>query len=494
MEQQHTHDRTRKLSSDPMGNLPHDHNILHFGVGGFHRAHQAHYLQRLNDLEVPGEQHWSIIGACILEQDKEFVERMKAQDFTYTLKTTGTSGEVTVASISTISKMYYGPLQAQELIALIASDQVGVISFTITEGGYMIDSATGGFLINHPMIQQDLESPSVPKTVFGYLAQGLQLRRENKAGNLIMLSCDNVQENGHVLQNSLESFLESYDSSLVSYVREHLSFPNSMVDRITPVTTNGDKTRFENEFGYKDECLVVSEDFCQWIMECPGQGLFPKLDLVGVKMVEDVRPYEKMKLRMLNGGHSLVGFLGKAMGYAYIHEAVNDPLISKLFDQYLEDEVIPGLDSLEDMDYRVYAKTVKERFGNELLADSTDRIISYSSAKIPKFVLPVLEDRWSHKRNGDISSLILAAWWYYLKERTGEDRIMEVKDEQWERLSAIFSQPMEKSVVAFLAIEEIFGSLGKLPEIHARVLEHSMTITSDGMAQAISKILKPHNR
>lgn len=494
MKQQHNEDRKRELLKDPLGNLPHDHNILHFGVGGFHRAHQAHYLQRLNDLEIPGEQPWSIIGACILEQDREFVEKMEAQDFTYTLKTSGTSGEVTVESISTISKMYYGPLQTQELIALIASDQVGVISFTITEGGYMTDSATGGFLINHPLIQQDLKSPAVPKTVFGYLAQGLQLRRENNAGRLIMLSCDNVQENGHVLQNSLESFLRYYDSSLVPYVREQLSFPNSMVDRITPFTTDADKRRFENEFGYKDECLVVSEDFCQWIMEWPEQGLFPKLDLVGVKMVDDVRPYEKMKLRILNGGHSLVGFLGKAMGYAYIHQAVKDPLISKLFDQYLEDEVIPGLGPLEEMDYTAYAKTVKKRFGNELLADSTDRIISYSSAKIPKFVLPVLEERWSHKRNGDISCLILAAWWHYLEERTGEGRAMEVKDEQWERLRGIFSKPGKKSIIEFLAVEEIFGSIGKLPEIHAQVSEHIGSITREGMAQAITKILKPHKR
>lgn len=462
--------------------------ILHFGVGGFHRSHQALYFQKLIEKDSDKYGSWSIIGANILPQDKTFVDKMRQQDFLYTLKSTSSDGRQEIKLMSILTDILFGLSDAEQIINCIASSRTKLITFTITEGGYMIDEATGNFDIEHPDIIADLTGEGLPKTVFGYLARGLAKRQEAGEMDITLLSCDNIQENGLVLRKALLSFLELYDNDVRRYVEEKVVFPNCMVDRITPAVTQEHRDQFESEMGFKDNGLVISEDFCQWIIEKPVGPNFPPLEEVGVKMVSDVKPYEKMKLRVLNGGHSLVGLLGKALGYSYIHEAVKDEQISKVFDQYLKQEVIPSLDSIEGISFTRYSQSVKSRFGNDLIKDDTDRIISFSSAKLPKFILPVMEDGLKTERTTNISALIVAAWYIYLKKLVNTGRTQEITDALKNKWIELFSQSRDNSIEDFLQMKEVFGNLGRRKEVVENVKRLTSIIELSGMSKAIEVV------
>ena len=465
--------------------------VLHFGVGGFHRSHQALYFQQLLQKDADKYESWTIIGANILPQDKIFVDKMRRQDFLYTLKSTSFEGRQEVRVMSILQNILFGPDEAAQIIDRIASSDTKLISFTITEGGYMTDEATGAFDAQHPDILHDLTGEGVPKTIFGYLARGLARRKEAGEKELTLLSCDNIQENGLVLKKALLSFLELYDKKLKAYVQNWLTFPSCMVDRITPVVTQSDREQFEAQMGYRDDGLVISEDFCQWIIEEPVGPYFPALNQVGVMMVADVKPYEKMKLRVLNGGHSLVGLLGKALGYTYIHEAVKDELISQVFDRYVNQEVIPGLDPIEGVSFADYARSVKSRFGNELIKDDTDRIISYSSAKLPKFILPVMQDALVDEKPIHITALIIAAWHQYLKKLIATGSSADITDDMKDHWIALFNDAGENSLEVFLKTGKVFGNLGNRPQVIAQVRTFTDMIERNGMSKAIELVLTP---
>ncbi|MCB0743234.1 MAG: mannitol dehydrogenase family protein, partial [Ignavibacteriae bacterium] len=308
------------------------------------------------------------------------------------------------------------------------------------------------------------------------------------AGKLILLSCDNIQGNGDVLKIALLTFLNAYDETLVPYVKEQIDFPNSMVDRITPTTTEIDKIDFEYKYGYNDKCLVICEDFLQWIIEKDESVDFPPLESVGVVFTDDVKPYEEMKLRVLNGGHSLVGLLGSALNYNYIHEAVKNEQISKLFDYYMDYDVIPSLSKISNVDYRAYVYQVKNRFGNKLIKDSVDRIISFSSSKIPKFVLPVINNSLSSNKISIGSMLILAAWWHYLNELIAKQQFGKIQDINRDAWISVFSSG--NSVEAFLNRQDIFGDIGNNIQVVNQVKKLVNMINSKGMVATCNYVLK----
>lgn len=464
--------------------------IVHFGIGGFHRSHQAYALQRLIQQAPELYSAWTICGVCILPQDKAFVDNMKQQDLLYSLRVSASGMKEEVTVMNVITNLLFGPEDHEEIIESIARPATQIISFTITEGGYNIDGATGAFLIGHPDIQHDLNPANRPKTVFGYLARGLKMRREAEAGVLTLMSCDNIQENGEVLQQALYSFLDRFDVSLIAYANANILFPNSMVDRITPVTQEEDRQKLEDIYGYRDECLVVCEPFFQWVIEKDKLGRFPPLEKAGVSLVADVRPYEKMKLGVLNGGHSLAGLIGKAMGYTYIYEAMNDERISALYDLYNRYEVIPSLAPLEDVSYEAYATKVKERFSNALIKDTTDRIISGSTAKIPKFILPVIHQQLSRRENATIGALVLASWWDYLDrqiEAGTQENIDDPAREEWRQL---FQENPEDTLPAFINKADVFGDLGK-QELFCKTLKHYAALIRDkGILSACEEAIK----
>lgn len=467
------------------------HHIIHFGTGNFHRAHQAYAIQALNNLDGQTDK-WVITGACILPGDKAFTDKMKAANNSYTLSMQGADGNTTLQKIMVYDEILFGPEDYAELIQKLAAQQVSVISMTITEGGYN-RKESGEFDFENAAIRNDLIAGNAPQTVFGYLSRAFEIRNKYADDHIILLSCDNLQENGKVLKQSLTDFITEYNPELLKYIEQSVEFPNSMVDRITPITTKEDIDAFEKKHGYRDECLVQAEDYFQWVIEKPEKGIFPALDkIAGVEFTEDVRPYERMKLGILNGGHSLTGFTGRALGYNYIHESVKDERIDLLFSNYIYQEVIPQLEEIPGVEYKLYFNTVKKRFGNKLINDSVERIISDSTSKIPKFILPVINKQIETNGNYNIGAFIIACWWNYIYEMFLSGITDEIKDPlkiQWLEV-LIKEKPLEE----FLSYNSVFGSLSSSEEFKEKVINFSNLIRQTGMENAISVALKTYNK
>lgn len=464
--------------------------IVHFGIGGFHRSHQAFALQKLIRLSPDKYGEWQICGVCIMPGDADLVKKLKQQDLYYSLKMSG-EGEDEVMVINSISHLLFGGGQHDEIINRIARPETKIVSFTITEGGYNLDEATGTFNFSHPDIQSDLTAANPPKTIFGYLGHAIRKRKEQQLGALILLSCDNVQENGNVLKKALTAYLNVYDAGLLDYANESLIYPNSMVDRITPQTTDTDKDNFSNTYGYRDECLVTSEKYFQWVIEKDKLFDFPPLEMAGVEFVDDVKPYERMKLSILNGGHSLAGFIGEALNYTFIHEAINDPVISTLFDLYAQQEVIPALNPLKNVDYSAYVTSVKNRFSNRLIKDSVYRIISGSTAKVPKFILPVLLYQSAGNKKYDIGALIIAAWWHYLDSRI-HNNIAQIEDPGKGEWASLFNVHTDDTPDAFIRRKDVFGAIADDAAFQETFKEYAKLIKTKGMNYACEKAIKSY--
>jgi mannitol 2-dehydrogenase len=435
--------------------------ILHMGVGNFHRSHQAYIFQKLRTLNPALYGSWAATGVCFLPSDRDLVKKMRQQDGLYHLKMSAPSGDDTACLIDSIRSILHIEDQSDYAMVLekIADSDTKIISFTITEGGYNIDFDKYTFNFDNPLIIADLQNKHQPKTVFGVLAKGLAMRKERNAGAVTLLSCDNILKNGQALKFALMSFVEQYDQSLLEWVSSNVQFPNSMVDRITPAATENDLELFKDRYGISDTCLVVSESYFQWVIEAGTESILYPLSEVGVAFVQDVNPYEEMKLSILNGGHTLVGLLGDALGHEFINQAVGEASISNLYDRYIFKEVIPVLKAIENVNFEAYYAVVKERFANRLIRDSTARIISGSSDKIPKFILPVIEGQLKHGSDQiDIGVFVIALWWFYLNKQFTKNSMADVVDNLKEIWMDIFKDA-ERSALDFIAYRPVFGAL-----------------------------------
>lgn len=472
------------------GALDVENQIVHIGIGGFHRSHQAFALAKLINTDPEQYQKWQITGVGLMPNDLKLVEHFNQQDHIYALRTIAYDKKEKTYLISTIKDMLHSSLNTQGIIDKIANPNTKIISFTITEGGYLVDFDKNQFQIDNVDIQYDLQHRGRPRTVFGFLAAGLAARMAQGGTPLIMMSCDNILGNGDVLRLALLSFLEAYDPQIREWVASEFTFPNSMVDRITPITTEKDKDNFEEQYGLRDNCLVVSEDFFQWVIEMPAShDDFPPLDQVGVQFVQHVAPYEGMKLGILNAGHTLVGLLGDAFGYDRIHDAVQDRTIWKLFELFVDKEVIPVLEPIDGVDFKQYFEQVRTRFANPMINDSTARIISGTSDKFPKFVLPTIQKQL--KRNDsriDISALIVALWWKYLNKQMWDDNMAYVQDSLKEEWLRVFQDELD-SADEFLAYSPVFGELSDITNFNSKYKDAIAAIRENRLGQYIDTIL-----
>lgn len=306
------YDRTQLMNS-----------IVHIGVGAFHRAHQALYLD--NYFHQTRDRHWGICGVGLLEQDKRLRDAFQAQDCLYTLVERAPAGD-SAQIIASINRYLFAPDNRQAVIEALAAPECRIVTLTITEAGYYYIEGSGEFDVNHPTIQHDLQHPEAPIGTFGFLSAALERRRNQGLPPFTVLSCDNLQGNGAIARNMLTAFAELRDPHLARWITENVAFPNSMVDRITPATTELDKMMVAEKFGIDDACPVVAEPFIQWVIEdsfCAGR---PDWETVGVQMTSDVHPYELMKIRLLNASHLLIGYLGVLAGYRYVDEVMADPV------------------------------------------------------------------------------------------------------------------------------------------------------------------------
>jgi mannitol 2-dehydrogenase len=431
--------------------------IVHIGVGGFHRAHQAFFIDQV--LQLQQRNGWGICGVALLDTDRKIIDTLASQDGLYTLMITESDGTLSSRVIGSIVEYLFAPENPEAVLGKMADPDIKIITLTITEGGYNFNAATGEFLIKEPSIQKDLKNPENPKTVFGYITQALKRRRDRGVPGLTIQSCDNIQKNGDIIKKMLMAYVREAEPELVEWIQKQVTFPNCMVDRITPVTTLSDIGKLKSVYGIADEWPVVCEPFIQWVIEDNYSNGRPDLESVGVQFVPDVEPYEKMKIRLLNAGHSLLGFLGTLYGCNTVDETVRIPLFRNFLREFMDHEVTPVLGKTEGIIIEDYKDSLIQRFGNPNIKDQLSRICLESSAKIPKFLLPTIKEQL--KSGGQIkrSTLIVAAWCRYLELAGTTGYNYKIVD----KMGAVLHDSAIASIggdpLAFLKNESVFNDM-----------------------------------
>ncbi len=433
--------------------------IVHIGVGGFHRSHQAYYIHQL--IQQFGEMQWGICGLGLRPADVKIREVLKQQDGLYALVTQSPDGEVTAEVIGAISDYIYALESPIAAIEKMAHPDTKIVSLTITEGGYNFNPNTGDFNFENPEIQLEIQDSSQPKTVFGFLTAALKKRRAEGLPAFTILSCDNIQHNGDVAKKMLLSFTQKQDAGLADWIEKEVCFPNTMVDRITPVTTQSTIDYLQEHYQLNDQWPVVCEPFIQWVIEDRFSNGRPPLEQLGVQFVPDVTPYEKMKIRLLNAGHSVLGIPGAIFGHPTINACMEDVVFARFMREFMDKEATPVLGVIEGMDLTKYKDSLEERFANPNIKDGVSRICSESSAKLPKFLIPTIVENLAAGGSIQFGTFILAAWAYYShKGLDQKGRSIEIIDARQEELHR-YAKGYEEHNSSFLSIADIFGKLAE---------------------------------
>ncbi len=460
--------------------------IVHVGVGGFHRAHQASYLDDL--LRMSDATGWSLCGVALLPRDERIFRAMRQQDCLYTV-VRRSRAEDSAQVIGSIMEILYAPENPEAVIERMASPECRIVSLTITEGGYYFNQGTGRFDDHHPDIVHDLSDHAHPVGVFGYLAEALLRRKSRGIKPFTLQSCDNLQSNGDVLKTMFLEFSRLRDPALAAWLSEQGAFPNSMVDGIVPATTDALKDLVRERWGIDDAWPVVTETWRQWVIEdrfCDGR---PEWEKAGAQMTHDVLPYEKMKLRLLNAGHQALGYIGVLCGHSFVHETMEDERIRALVRAMMDLDVTPILSTVPGMDLDAYKDSLIERFGNPAIGDQLARIVQEGSARIPKFVLPSIVDQLS--RGGSISrlSFTVAAWFRYLTGLDDKGAPLPMSEPMIETLGAL-ARKGGSDPRSLLSLHSLFGEV--LPNSTVFVEEvgsHLRTFYEKGAEAALARVL-----
>lgn len=383
--------------------------IVHFGVGNFHRAHQAMYLDRLMNRGLARD--WAICGVGLLERDARMRDALLGQDGLYTLTLRHPDGTDEVSVIGSIPRFLYAPEQPDAVLAQLVSPDVRIVSLTITEGGYVADPINGRNPEDDPLVAAEVAGGlAQPRTAFGWIVAALRERRARGIAPFTVLSCDNVPANGQVCRLSVEGVARLVDPQLAEWIAAEVAFPDTMVDRITPATAPADLDRARETLGVEDAWPVASEPFTQWVVEDHFPAGRPPLEQVGVTLTADVEPYEAIKLRLLNGAHQAMAYLGQLAGFTYVDEACTDPRFAGFVRAYIEREGAPTLTVPDGFDLPGYIGQLFERFGNPQVRDPLARLSVDTSNRIPKFVLPVVADRLAAGSSCPVGAAVIAAW------------------------------------------------------------------------------------
>ncbi len=430
--------------------IPH---TLHIGVGSFHRAHQALYLDDL--LAMPDTERWGECGVGVLPSDIRMRDALAPQDFLYTLAERSATTQ-TARVIGSVTGFLYTPGDPEATLEQMAAPETRIISLTITEGGYFIDEGTGDFLADHPAIRHDLEHPHQPSSSIGLLAEALHRRRTRGLPPCTIMSCDNLQENGRVISRVLRAYASLTDPALEGWIATNVAFPNSMVDRITPATTPADIAWLRTRFGIDDAWPVVTEPFKQWVIEDTFSNGRPQWERVGAQFTTDVASFEIMKMRLLNGSHLAMAYLGALIGYTYVQDIMADPLIVSFIRSFME-EVTPVVPAISGISIPAYKQSLIERFSNPTINDQTTRICSEGSAKLPKWLLPSIQQLLDTGAPTRLLSLVVASWIFYLgRGEDGNGRPLAIVDARAAELTSV-ARAAGPDPRPMLAIQSIFG-------------------------------------
>ena len=441
--------------------------IVHIGPGAFHRAHQAAYV---DSYLARGDLSWGICTVGLLPGDTTIRDVLTEQDGLYSLFTVRPDGAEEARVVGSLVRHLHAPDDPGAVLAVMADPATRIVSLTITEGGYDVDEAS------------DLEDLTAPTSAFGFIVAALAMRRAAGTPPFTVLSCDNIQGNGHVAEDAVTDFAGRRDPELAAWITTHVAFPNSMVDRITPATT--DETRATaRQYGIEDRWPVRSESFTQWVVEDWFSAGRPELERVGVRFVPDVVPYEKLKLRLLNASHQAMSYLGLLSGATHVHEVCSDPLFVGFIRGYMHQEAIPTLDPVAGVDVAAYCEQLLARFASEAIRDTLARQVVDGSERISKFLLPVVADQL--QRGGSIKhcALVLAAWSRFL---AGETEIEPI-DRRLPGLRDAVAREHD-APGSFLAYRPVFGDLGSDPALRACFREARAALHHLGPRDAMAQL------
>jgi mannitol 2-dehydrogenase len=363
-----------------------------------------------------------------------------------------------VRAIGSIIDYVFAPDDPQAAVERMADPAIRIVSLTVTEGGYNVHPVTGAFDLSNPQVQADLADPEHPRTTFGLICAALKLRRERGITPFTVMSCDNIQGNGEVAQRMFTAHAAALDPEFGAWVEHEVPFPNSMVDRITPMTTDADRADNTREYGIEDAWPVICEDFVQWVLEDRFAAGRPPFEDAGVQLVDDVVPYELMKLRLLNASHQGLCYFGHLAGYRAVHDVVRNPLFSEFLLRYMDQEATPTLAPLPGVDLEAYKQTLINRFSNEHVADTVARLCAESSDRIPKWLMPVVRENLAADRPVELSAAIVASWARYADGTDENGQPIHVIDRLSEQLTATAKRNREDPD-AFIANRELFGDV-----------------------------------
>jgi mannitol 2-dehydrogenase len=460
--------------------------IVHIGVGNFHRSHEAMYIDTLMNSGVALD--WGICGIGLQPSNVAMRDALTAQDGLYTLVLRHGDGTWEARVIGSVTEYLFAPDDPEAAIEKMADPATRIVSLTVTEGGYYLDAVTGEFNGADEAIQADLRPGAVPSTVFGLVTEALARRRARDVPAFTILSCDNVQGNGHVSQRTFTAFARLRDPELADWITAHVRFPNCMVDRITPKTTDEDRAELSRRFGLDDRWPVLCEPFTQWVLEDDFADGRPPLEDAGVQIVPDVEPYELMKLRLLNASHQALAHPGRQVGYRYVHEVTTDPLFARFLLDYMTAEAIATLRPVPGVDLPGYASQLIERFSNPEVRDTVARLCANASDCIPKFLLPVIREQLA--AGGPIArSVAVVASWARDAEGTDESgEPHELDDDLAPQLQAA-ARRQRADVTAFLdGNRPVFGELADNPRFAATYREILASLFDRGVRSTLADL------
>ncbi|MEP6065857.1 MAG: mannitol dehydrogenase family protein [Paracoccaceae bacterium] len=445
--------------------------IVHLGVGAFQRAHQAVYVDDL----LTNDPRWGIVGASL--RSAATAQALNPQDGLYSVTTKSGDGE-SCRVVGSLQKVITAPDDPEALIVQMAEPNVRIVTMTVTEKGYCFDPSRDELDDTNPDIQHDLNHPNTPRSAPGFLVAALRRRMETKAGPFTVLSCDNLPQNGDVTRKVVTGLAQQIDPVLAKWIKDNVTFPATMVDRIVPATTPDDKIQVANALGVTDEWPIVTEPFGQWVIEdnfCAGR---PDFESVGAILTDDVHPFETMKLRMLNGSHSALAYRGALAGHTTVAQAIADPEIHAFISDMMQHEVAPNLNVPSGIDLAVYQSDLLARFSNPSLNHSLLQIATDGSQKLPQRILDPIRDRIAQGQSFDGLAQGVAYWIRFVTARQGNEYLFSLNDPLAEDLrpndiklgehsesllknTRIFGHDLPKSEPFMTAV---LGALSKLPQ------------------------------
>ncbi|OCG23971.1 D-mannonate oxidoreductase [Gilliamella sp. wkB108] len=429
--------------------------IVHLGFGAFHRAHQAVFA---DILATEYNSDWGYCEVNLIGGEKQ-IEDLKAQDFLFSVcemsydnwrtRVVGVAKEALHADVDGITK----------ILAVMTRPEIAIVSITVTEKGYCYLPASASIDTNNLLIKHDIENPTQPKTVPGVIVEALRLRKEMGLKPFTVMSCDNMPENGHVTRNVVLALAKQRDPSLADWIDQNVTFPSTMVDRIVPAVTPETMQKIQKQLGgIEDPAGVAGEPFKQWVIEDNFVAGRPEWQKAGAELVNDVLPYEEMKLRMLNGSHSFFAYLGYLAGYLHIDECMQDPNYVKAARHLMLQEQATTL-RVKGVDLQVYADTLLERYRNTGLKHRTWQIAMDGTLKLPQRMLDSIRFHLANQTSFDCLALGVAAWMRYVSGKDDAGNTIDISDPAVDKLTALVlaSQDNQERVTALLSLNHVFG-------------------------------------